>query len=164
MKPLAIVVPIVAAAGVAGFVIFGMAKPSKQSEAKKLSNAASAYVEPPTPSPEARKGNSPNKPREIRSSTPAESAKGEATPPVPDPLAGERRLAKVWKEMDPSAVAGIVEDWKDEELALQLGVLPADQAASILAALKPKRASSVAKLIKKQAEQEAKQSPGKPAL
>lgn len=73
-----------------------------------------------------------------------------------DPYAGQKKLAKVWADLDAASISRIVADWKDDELAKQLFVMPPSQSGEVLAALKPERASKVSKLLQKLGEQKAK--------
>jgi hypothetical protein len=60
---------------------------------------------------------------------------------------GRRALAKLWNEMDPKTLLPIVESWKDEDLAHQLRYLEADLTATLLAGMKPDRASRLSRSL-----------------
>lgn len=73
-----------------------------------------------------------------------------------DPVAGQRKLATVWQKLDPAAILQIVDKWKDEDLALQLSVMPEKQVGEILSQMKPARASALSLRIQRIAQDQAR--------
>lgn len=72
------------------------------------------------------------------------------TPP-PDLVQGDRKLAEVWAEMDPTQLAKIIDDWKDQDLARVLVLMDADKVTALLAVMDSKRASLLSREIQKKA-------------
>ena len=71
--------------------------------------------------------------------------------PKTDPSQGQKKLARLWNEMEIDKLVGIVANWKDDELAPVLNRMDAEKASQLLAALKPERASKLSKAIQAEA-------------
>lgn len=132
------------------------------SPAKKAGQAAKGYASDADPAKVASAEEKPAGDTAAGSEKPAEeptTATAKAPPvsePEIDPLAGEKSLAKVWKGLDPSAIASMVVTWKDDQLAKQFAAMPAKQVGEILALLPPERASKLSLLLQKQGVEDAK--------
>jgi hypothetical protein len=130
-KALLILVPLLLVGGGAvGAAMMGIVQIPGLSPAKKKANAAAAYGEQPDEAPVVKKEPAP-----------------EPETPAPDLEKGRRALAKLWNEMDPKTLLPIVESWKDEDLAHQLRYLEADLTATLLAGMKPDRASRLSRSL-----------------
>lgn len=71
--------------------------------------------------------------------------------PKTDPSQGQKKLAKLWNEMEIDKLVAIVANWKDEELAPVLNRMDPEKASQLLASLKPDRASKLSKAIQTEA-------------
>lgn len=151
---LAIVALLVVAGGVVGLGLAGIVPipgltPAKARKAPDL-YAVDAEEKPPAPPPPA-----PTEPKEKaspRRSTPSEPAPSESAPETKvDPRKGARRVAQLWNRMETSALLPLVADWPDEELARVVAQMEGEQAAALLSALPPERASKLSRLIREEA-------------
>ncbi len=142
--PIIIGVVVLVLGGVLAAAFFGVITIPGITPAKKKSGAAALYQEGEAPADSSGvAAASPDHVEDEAAKTPAQKKPD----PDFDPLTGQKKLAKVWNEMDPATLLPIVEKWKDEDLALQLSVMPADKVAPLLASLKPDRASKISKLL-----------------
>jgi hypothetical protein len=73
-----------------------------------------------------------------------------AAPIKTDPDQGAEQLAVVWNKMDAAKFTDMLKDWKDSDVARVFLKMKPDIVAGILAAMDPKRASKVSKLMEKQ--------------
>ncbi len=80
---------------------------------------------------------------------PAPDAKPEAPKATIDLNKGNARLAKLWNDMDAAALSGIVEKWKDEDLAQVLAVMDNAKVVELLGKMKPERASALSRELQK---------------
>ena len=62
-----------------------------------------------------------------------------------DPAEGAARLAKLWNELESDKLLAIAKDWKDPELARVAARMDPGKVAEILAAMPPRRASSLSR-------------------
>jgi hypothetical protein len=67
------------------------------------------------------------------------------------PEVGQKKLAKLWGEMEVPALNEITKDWKDPELAAVLVKMDSAKVAELLAVMEPKRASKISRELQKQA-------------
>ena len=87
----------------------------------------------------------------------AEHAKPAEKTPLPpkatvDQAKGDKRLAKLWNEMDASTLAKLVEKWKDDELARVLAVMDNAKVVELLTHISgtnPERASNLSRQLQK---------------
>jgi len=65
----------------------------------------------------------------------------------PDVEAGQKKLAALWSEMEPSALVPIVKDWNDQDLAPVLMRMDPDKVTELFGDLEPDRASRLSRAI-----------------
>jgi len=67
------------------------------------------------------------------------------------PEVGQKKLAKLWNEMEPTTLSGITKDWNEKDLAGILVRMDTAKVAEFLSSLDPKRASKLSRELQKQA-------------
>lgn len=67
------------------------------------------------------------------------------------PEVGQKKLAKLWNEIEAPALISMVKDWKDNEVAGIFMKMDPAKVAEILGSLEPKRASAISRELQKQA-------------
>lgn len=135
-KVLLIALPLILiGGGVVGAAMMGVISIPGVTPAKKKPMAAAQYAETKEEEPVVQRKD----PEPEEAIVPIE--------PPPDMAKGRRSLAKLWNEIDAVAILAITEDWNDDELAEQLRYLAPDKTASLLASMKPERASKLSKLL-----------------
>jgi hypothetical protein len=67
------------------------------------------------------------------------------------PEAGQKKLAKLWNELEAKSLREVTKDWKDQDLAPVLLKMDSGKVAEYLALIDPKKASSLSKELQKQA-------------
>jgi len=67
------------------------------------------------------------------------------------PDQGAKKLAKLWNEMEPTALKDITKDWKEKDLAAVLNKMDNGKVAEFLGILDAKRASNLSRELQKQA-------------
>lgn len=148
-KLIIILIPIILLGTGAGLALTGIIKiPGITPKAK--AKATQLYTE----SPETKVVDT--KPE---AAAPAPAKKPIAKPPKVEadilvenkPEAGQKKVAKLWNEIEAPALVAMVRDWKDPELAGILIKMDAAKVAELLSALDPKRASSISRELQKQA-------------
>jgi hypothetical protein len=130
-KILFIAGPLLAIGVVVGLGMTGIVPIPGLTPTKKKSHAAALYAEQKE-APVVRKDPPKTEP---------------AKPAGPNLEKGRQELAKVWNELEPTAIVAIVEKWTDEDVAQQLKYLDTEKSAAVLALLKPDRASKVSKVL-----------------
>lgn len=90
-------------------------------------------------------------PKPVKTPPPAVVVAAKPAPPTTDPVQGIKKVAKLWNGLDAAQLMPIVKDWKDPELAKVLTKMDADKVAELLAALPPKRASTLSRAIQREA-------------
>ncbi len=155
MKKLFIILPIVILGVGVGLVLTGIVKIPGINTKKAAAKANQLYTEGKDAPKVANKTEPPKKEAE----PPKDEPKKEATPPKVDaqvvmetkPEVGEKKLAKLWNELEAPVLKDIVKDWKDAELASILVRMDSAKVAELLGTLEPKRASQVSRELQKQA-------------
>ena len=135
-KVLLILIPVIlAGVGVGLFLMTSAKSPSKKQEAK----ASVLYKEQKDEAPiVAAKPKVPVIPPSSMVAVPQDS-----------PEKGERKLAKLWNELEAPALVAITKDWKDTELAAILNRMDAAKVAEFLSIADPKKASSISRELQK---------------
>ena len=115
----------------------------KDPKAAKNNPATKPKTDPPKTDPTKVAKNTP----------PAKTPPPKVTAAVFDtkPEAGEKKLAKLWNEMEPSALKDITKDWKEKDLAAVLNKMDNAKVAEFLGILDAKRASNLSRELQKQA-------------
>ncbi|MBC8064558.1 MAG: hypothetical protein H7Y17_06995 [Chlorobia bacterium] len=67
------------------------------------------------------------------------------------PELGQKKLAKLWNEIETPALKDLTKDWKDAELAPVLMRMDSAKVAELLSTLEPKKASSLSRELQRQA-------------
>jgi flagellar motility protein MotE (MotC chaperone) len=67
------------------------------------------------------------------------------------PEVGQKKLAKLWNEIEAPALISLVKDWKDNEVAGIFMKMDSAKVAEVLGSLDPKRASAISRELQKQA-------------
>lgn len=67
------------------------------------------------------------------------------------PEVGQKKLAKLWNEIEAPALISMVKDWKDNEVAGIFMKMDSAKVAEVLSSLEPKRASAISRELQKQA-------------
>jgi flagellar motility protein MotE (MotC chaperone) len=130
-KILFIVAPLLlVGGGVVGAAMMGVISIPGLSPAKKKSQAAEQYTEP-------------KEEPVVKKPPPKEEEK----PAEPNLEKGRQELAKLWNELEPTIIVGIVEKWSEEDLARQLRYLETEKSAAVISLMKPERASKVSKVL-----------------
>lgn len=137
MKPLLIVIPIAIIGSIVGAGMTGVIDIPGLTPAKKA--AKQNKKEPPKASA------SPAPTLDAERSAPADNTPRSVAKVLSDPQLGNRRLAKLWNEIDTGRLIPILGDWKDRDLALVLAKMDPAKTAEVLAALKPARASKLSR-------------------
>lgn len=65
------------------------------------------------------------------------------------PEVGQKKLAKLWNEIEAPALISMVKDWKDDEVAGIFMKMDSAKVAEVLSALEPKRASAISRQLQK---------------
>lgn len=85
---------------------------------------------------------------------PAPRAKSVAPAPrvrvtTPDPVRGDKRLARLWNELEPAKLAEIAKDWREEDLARVLLRMDTGVVAEMISAMPDaKKASSLSRRLR----------------
>ncbi len=146
-KVIIILLPILILGTVAGLAFTGIVNiPGITPKAKK--KATQLYSETNDP-----------KVAEKKKSTEPKAIPSKPTPPTltakvvteTKPEVGEKKLAKLWNEIEAPALIAMVKDWKDEEVAKIFIKMDASKVAEVLGSLEPKRASAISRALQKQA-------------
>lgn len=131
-----------------GLVLTGVVKIPGINTKKATAKANQLYTEGKDPAKVVKKEEPPKAP-----------PKKETPPPKVDaevlvekkPELGEKKLAKLWNEIEAPVLKDIVKDWKDAELASILVRMDSAKVAELLGSLEPKRASQISRELQKQA-------------
>ncbi len=150
MKKLIMIgLPVLILAVGAGLVLTGVVNIPGLSPKKATAKANSAYTEAKDPKIDPKK-DPPAKVAEAKPKPPA--PKVDATVMIENkPEVGQKKLAKLWNEVEVSALKDMIKDWKETELAAVLIRMDAAKVAELLSALEPKRASALSRELAKQA-------------
>lgn len=160
-KLLFVLLPIIILGIGAGLVFSGVIKIPGLNLGPQKKKAASLYTsDKDNP---AVKGKTPPKKNEPKKTeAPKDTAKKEPEKPkTPDkgaavvlenkPELGNKKLAKLWNELDPTALKDITKDWKEKDLAGVLMKMDNGKVAEFLGILEAKRASNLSRELQKQA-------------
>lgn len=140
-KVVLILVPVVLLATVAALGLLGIIKIPGLSPTKAKAKASQLYSESDTK-------------LASKSEKPAESPPVSATPkpaapvktgPLNKPEIGQKKLAKLWNEIEPAALVAVTKDWKESELAPILLKMDSAKVAQFLTMVDPKRASTLSR-------------------
>lgn len=141
-KAALILIPLLAIAGVVVAGMKGLVKIPGLSPAAKQKAAAKLYSEEKDP-PESQ---------------PAPVAKNEKPPKEPavqvkadviDEVAGRKKVAKLWNDLEPAKVVAITKSWKDEELAQILVLMDAEKVSQLLSTVDAARAERLSRAVMK---------------
>ncbi len=139
-KVLFIGVPLLLIIGtVLGLGFFGIIKIpyiTRVKKAKPTAAVAKAKAPPPVVPPKAE--------------TKAATKVVDKTPPT-DETAGNKKLAKLWGDLDAAKLQPIVADWKDQDLAKVLVLMDSDKVGELLASMPAPKASKLSRAIQKEA-------------
>jgi hypothetical protein len=149
-KGFLIALPVLVLAIGAGLVMGGIIKiPGLGPKAKPKAKAAQLYTEAKDPKLVEKKATSP----------PPVLPKKTTPPPTADtavlvenkPEVGQKKLAKLWNEIEVPALKDLIKDWKDPELAAVLMRMDSAKVAELLGVMDAKRASAISRELQKQA-------------
>jgi MgtE intracellular N domain len=153
-KILAIILPILILGGAfVGLALMGVLKiPGLTPVKPKQGKGAIAGKAAPTPAPPLTDGSNLNKdkPTDDSSAKKPSLSKVASAPIKNDPDQGAAQLAVIWNQMDTTKFKDLLKDWKDPDVARVFLKMKPDIVAGILAAMDPKRASIISKLMEKQ--------------
>lgn len=144
MKKVAmILVPVLAIGGVVVAGKLGVVKIPGLSPAAKQKAAAKLYSEEKDPAeskpaPEAKSNPKPKDP-------PVVQVKAD----VIDEVAGRKKVAKLWNDLEPAKVVAITKSWKDEELAQILVLMDAEKVSQFLSTVDAARAERLSRAVMK---------------
>lgn len=139
-----IIVGAILGAAMGGFIYIPGLSPAKKA-LRQQAKKQPAPVTAPAPNLDSPGASPPKMPQE-----PAK--------PGPDQALGDKKLAKLWAEMDTAALLPIINDWKDPELAAVLSRMDKGKVAEILGVIKPVRASRLSRELRRIASQDQKPS------
>ncbi|MCW5941852.1 MAG: hypothetical protein KIS66_06455 [Fimbriimonadaceae bacterium] len=85
----------------------------------------------------------------VRNTPPPKSAVPRVTVTTPDPVRGDRRLARLWNELEPTRLIEISKDWREEDLARVMLRMDTGVVAEMIATMPDaKKASSLSRRIR----------------
>ncbi|HJP82939.1 MAG TPA: hypothetical protein VJ835_05485 [Fimbriimonadaceae bacterium] len=135
-KVLLTLIPVIlAGVGVGIFLMTSAKTPSKKQEAK----ASDLYKEKKDEAPIVA----------AKPKTPAIPPPTSTTLLTDSPEKGERKLAKLWNELEAPSLVAITKDWKDTDIAAILNRMDAAKVAEFLSIADPKKASSISRELQK---------------
>lgn len=149
-KILFIALPIIILGAGVGLALTGVINIPGLSKKKPVAKANQLYTEDKDPAKVAKKDPPPVEKEAPKKETPPPKVEAEVLVEK-KPELGEKKLAKLWNEIEAPVLKEIVKDWKDSELASILVRMDSAKVAELLGTLEPKRASLVSRELQKQA-------------
>ena len=152
-KLLILIIPVVLLATGVALALMGIIKiPGLTPKGK--ARAASLYTESKDPKVEEAKtppATAATTPKKVDPAKKPPAQKPQTALATNQPEAGQKKLAKLWNELEAKSLKDVTKDWKDQDLAPVLLKMDSGKVAEYLALIDPKRASSLSKELQKQA-------------
>lgn len=149
-KFLLILIPVIILGVGVGLAMTGIINvPGLSPKAKSKAKSAQLYTEGKDPKVAA---SAPKKMEPIapKKTTPP-PAKVEVAALETKPEVGQKKLAKLWNELESTALQALTKDWKEPELASVLLKMDPTKVAELLTKVDAKRASNLSREMQKQA-------------